>query len=82
MKALNRPRADIRFSFEKEILVPAGTVGWRGPELDSWEETMVTVEERDVLDPASQSPLISEGFPLLLAYDLDLRPISYHNRYN
>lgn len=53
MKALNRPRADIRFFFEKEILVPAGTVGWRGPKLDSWEETMVTVEERDVLDPAS-----------------------------
>lgn len=53
VKALNRPRADIRFSFEKEILVPAGTVGWRGPELDSWEEIMATVKERDVVDPAS-----------------------------
>lgn len=53
MKALNRPRAEIIFSFEKEILVPAGIVCWRGPELDSQEEIMATVKERDVVDPAS-----------------------------
>ena len=47
--------AEIRFSFEKTALVPAGTVGWRGTRL----EAVIPVrdhensQEKEVVEPAS-----------------------------